>query len=90
MSDEALWLWERLQDFERNGSTAAASLDAVCAISRIVAYNCWKYNVSEVSKIFETSIGVATSMWGKVRQESGIGMFMPIVTNLASFQRCRL
>jgi hypothetical protein len=57
----------------QRGSTAAAALDAIAAISRVVAFECWRHDATDIAKIFAMSARPAETMWGRVRRESGIG-----------------
>jgi hypothetical protein len=57
----------------QRGTTAAACLDAVAAISRVVARQCFAGDAGLLSKIFETSITAAEVMWGNVRAGKGPG-----------------
>lgn len=57
----------------QRGTTAAACLDAIAAVSRVVINQCWKGDATLVSKIFETSLTSAESTWGKVRRGEGPG-----------------
>lgn len=57
----------------QRGSTAAAALDAIAAISRVVAFECFRGDATQVSINIETSLEAAQSIWGKVRKGSGPG-----------------
>lgn len=57
----------------QRGTTAAASLDAIAAMSKVVVAACWQGDAATVSKIFETSLTAAESIWGKVRNGTGPG-----------------
>ena len=57
----------------QRGSTAAAALDAIAAISRVVAFECFRGDAERVAINIATPLDAAHSIWGKVRKGSGPG-----------------
>lgn len=74
------WQMVRLlaaENATQRGSTAAAALDAIAAVSRVLIYQCLRWDLEElrgVAKIFATLPQDAIeSIWGKARKGEGPG-----------------
>jgi hypothetical protein len=52
----------------QRGTTAAASLDAIAALSRVITAGCLAHDASLIPKIFGISLTAAERVWGHVRR----------------------
>ena len=70
LTDAQMALLLASENSTQRGTTAAASLDAVAAISRVVTETCLRCETAEgVGQIWPTlSPGAAVSIFGKIRQ----------------------
>jgi hypothetical protein len=58
----------------QRGSTSAAALDAIAAVSKVLAYQCFRHDLEGVVKIHTTLHRDAiASIWGKLREGEGPG-----------------
>lgn len=71
------WQMVRLlasENATQRGTTAAAALDAIAAISKVLVYRCWRFGIDEVWENSHTCPREAIeSIWGKVRRGEGPG-----------------
>lgn len=68
MSDGQMAVFLAAENATQRGTTAAASLDAIAALSRVITEECLRHNDwYEIAKIFAISKNAAQTVWGRVR-----------------------
>jgi len=68
LSDARMVIMLASENAMQRGTTAAASLDAIAALSRVITAECLKHDSSdEIAKIFAISPNAAQTAWGRIR-----------------------